>query len=269
MLHRNYIDHHLVDHCTFRCKNCTTYSEYAKPKFGSIESFEKDIKRLSEVLSVNNLRFYGGEPLLHPELVDYIRITKKSGIAKKVGVVTNGQLIPKQSEEFFSSIDDILVSAYTKSSVDYDLIFNILFEKKEKYNFDIIIHEQISFSKFHLLYKQNKDETLNSYNKCWAKDKWNESGCHTVKDGYYYKCSKPISQERFMVDAKMQIENDFIKEDGVYLYDDNLEERLIAYIKSVEPLNSCSYCVGIQPPNPEEWVPWEMLPMKKPEFYPR
>jgi len=279
MLHRNYLAYNVIDHCTFRCKNCTTYSEYAKPKFSQISSYENDVKKISEVLRVNKFELYGGEPLLHPQLVDYILIAKKHNLSKTVSVVTNGQLLPKQSDEFYSVVDNIVVSFYSKSHVDYDPIFDMLFDKKEKYGFSLDIKEQTLFTKYHLLYKQDDEATKYAFKKCWAKDRFNEDGCHTLSEGYYYKCSKPISQERFLKDAKMEIEHDFLKEDGVYLHDDNLEERLSAYIGSNEPLKSCSYCTGFEPPkivstNPvptlqQEWVEWEMLPKKKPQGYPR
>lgn len=276
MIHHKYLQINIVEHCTLRCRGCVTYSEYSPPIFYSVDNFKKDIFRLTKVLKTDVLFFLGGEALLHPDIVKFLTIAKESKIAKEIKVLTNGQLLRKQSDQFFAFVDTIEVSVYPSTIIDYDKVFALLEEKSKVHNFKIERTEWPNFIEgIDIPYRQTPEETQQVFNRCGAH--LITSKCHGILNGYYYKCYKPYRQARLMKDNNIEIIDDFISEDGLYLHDDNLEERLNEYLTLQKPLKTCYYCKGWDkrdinvihdPAYTLDWKPHEQLPRKRPEGYP-
>jgi molybdenum cofactor biosynthesis enzyme MoaA len=44
-----YLEFHLTDHCNLNCKGCSHFCSIANENYLSMESFLKDMKRLSEI----------------------------------------------------------------------------------------------------------------------------------------------------------------------------------------------------------------------------
>jgi MoaA/NifB/PqqE/SkfB family radical SAM enzyme len=77
----------ITDRCNFRCPYCRGLSEFQK---GDIE-WEDFIKILDSVgdKPIKNIRFSGGEPTIHPKLLDMVKECKKRGV-ERVAISTNG-----------------------------------------------------------------------------------------------------------------------------------------------------------------------------------
>ena len=60
----------IVDHCNLNCKCCGHFSPLAPKGFLDINTFERDLKRLHELLygHIHCFELMGGESLLHPRL---------------------------------------------------------------------------------------------------------------------------------------------------------------------------------------------------------
>jgi MoaA/NifB/PqqE/SkfB family radical SAM enzyme len=96
-------DVQLADHCNLNCMGCSNYSPIAPKNFLKKESFNKDCERLS-LLSGGNLEdiyLFGGEPLLHPEIIEIIRIARKHFQNTDIVILTNGILLPKMNDTFW------------------------------------------------------------------------------------------------------------------------------------------------------------------------
>jgi len=52
------------------------------------------------IFGAKTLRFLGGEPLLHPGIIEFIILAKELGIGRRVQVVTNGILLNRMGERF-------------------------------------------------------------------------------------------------------------------------------------------------------------------------
>ena len=71
------VEMHIVDHCNMNCNCCNHFSPLAEPWFISIEDFTLQIKELKEnVSSVKSFILLGGEPTLHPYLLDLCKILR-------------------------------------------------------------------------------------------------------------------------------------------------------------------------------------------------
>ena len=92
----------IVDHCNLNCKCCGHFSPLAPKGFLDINTFERDLKRLHELLygHIHCFELMGGESLLHPRLYDFIFLTAKYVTGEKY-LCTNGVLLSSKPDEFY------------------------------------------------------------------------------------------------------------------------------------------------------------------------
>lgn len=96
-----YIEHHIVDHCNLNCAGCSHFSCIAEPWFEDFETFKKDFSKLSEMTQtqIGIIRLMGGEPLLHPQVNDFMIECRKLFPYSRIELVTNGVLVKKRKSE--------------------------------------------------------------------------------------------------------------------------------------------------------------------------
>jgi len=94
--HITYLRVSLTEHCNFRCLYCTP--EEGTPFFERAEHLQPEeflrLLRLFVGMGVQHLRLTGGEPLIHPRVVDYVRAARALGIGK-ISISSNGVLLEK------------------------------------------------------------------------------------------------------------------------------------------------------------------------------
>ena len=87
----------IVDHCILKCDNCNHLANIASPWFMSKEEFEFTLQKIKEELLPHGLKrvmILGGEPLLHPQILEFCMLARKifpSGI--DIDLLTNGILL--------------------------------------------------------------------------------------------------------------------------------------------------------------------------------
>ena len=96
---------HIADHCNLNCKSCSHFSPLVKENFLDADAFRLDCQRIAELSNgkLEGIRFMGGEPLLHKNIIGILNIGKKYFPKAALDIVTNGILLPKQSEEFWET----------------------------------------------------------------------------------------------------------------------------------------------------------------------
>ena len=99
------IEMHLADHCNLNCNSCSHFSPLADENYLNIDMFERDCQRIAELSSGNLevIRFMGGEPLLHKNIIDILNIGRKYFPDTALDIVTNGIILPQQTEEFWNT----------------------------------------------------------------------------------------------------------------------------------------------------------------------
>ena len=120
-------DHPLLAHiipirrCNLSCTYCNEYDDYSKP----VPTADL-IRRLDKLadLGTSVITISGGEPLLHPELDEVIRHTRKRGMV--AGLITNGYLLVAERIERLNraglewlqiSIDNVTPDEVSKKSL--------------------------------------------------------------------------------------------------------------------------------------------------------
>ena len=97
-----YVEIQLCDRCNLDCAYCSHLSPVSKPVKISLETLEAECHRLANV-GVDEVNLMGGEPLLHPQVIDAIKLTRSILPNIKLIVSTNGLLLPRMSEDFWQA----------------------------------------------------------------------------------------------------------------------------------------------------------------------
>jgi hypothetical protein len=98
------LEYNVVWTCTNSCASCSHFSPVNPVNNVDPESFEKCVITASRTIHAKMFTLLGGEPLIHPSVVDLIWIARKAGIAEQVQVTTNGKLLDKQPDAFWDAL---------------------------------------------------------------------------------------------------------------------------------------------------------------------
>lgn len=96
---------HLTDHCNLNCRGCDNFSSISPKVFAEKDVFEKDCAKMAQLAegNIDEVQLLGGEPLLHPDIEEFLDITRKYFPNTPINIVTNGILITKMKESFWES----------------------------------------------------------------------------------------------------------------------------------------------------------------------
>lgn len=100
-----YFEVHIVDHCNLKCNGCTHFSNISEPKFLDTRILHFHLGRLNRIFGkIDRFRLLGGEPLLHPDIINILNISRKALPYSEIELVTNGLLLDKMTEDFFRTL---------------------------------------------------------------------------------------------------------------------------------------------------------------------
>jgi len=226
---------YLVYHCNLNCAGCAVFSPLAKEKYLDMDSYEQDCKRLSELTNgeVECIRLLGGEPTLHPNLLDFCNITRKYFKQAKIQLVTNGILLPKAEDNFWETCkkNNIIIQISR-----YPLKINMdgIIEKSRRYKVSTEITESKENEMFHLaLDTEGKHSAKDSFYNCWVKN-----SCITLSHGKLYTCSLIPAVEHF---NRYFNKNLTIKEeDGIDINKTKSIKEILRFL--TRPVSFCRYC---------------------------
>ena len=75
----------------------------------TMEQFNLLIQKMNQTGSYKMIRFTGGEPLLHPNIVDFVKISRDNGYL--TSIITNGFLLPNLAEKLGNAgLNQVIIS---------------------------------------------------------------------------------------------------------------------------------------------------------------
>lgn len=185
------------------------------------ETLERDLDNLKKLVHFDMVCAVGGEPTLHPKLETHLDVMRKSGIADKVAIVTNGSRLTELPESVFKKIDILRLSMYGKIHPGTYPLASAL---SEVVGFEL---EAWDYPEFYKQLKSKPDDGVESFARC----EW-KSDCYTIHEGRFYLCPQSAFMPRDIRGPK---------EDGI-LIDDLREEEFAAYLNRKEPFEACKHC---------------------------
>ena len=230
-LNIRYMEYHIAEHCNLNCKACGHLSNITKPEFPDLKGYIRDINRLSDLLeNIDKIRLMGGEPLLNPELGQFIIETKKAFPNTDLRIVSNGLLVPKISEELIQIIKDNDVTFDITQYPPTEKMINEIKSFFNKYNIKNEISEKVNY----FVVSQRKT-AQNGILKHKIYKHCNSRYCHFLTDGKMAVCAKPF------VFSKNGIEYSHFTEDTVDIYDKKINSYKLKRILN-KPINGCLSC---------------------------
>ena len=253
-----FFDVSLCDHCNLNCKGCGSFAPLAKESFLDLEDYIKDAKRLSKISGgvVHHINILGGEPLLHPQLLKFIKVTREQFPIGNINLVTNGILLLKMSDKFWETMreyDILLAPTKYPVQVNYVEIEKKALEMGVRYKYfgDATIENSWIHN---VITEQGDRNELHSFLVCG-----NANNCAVLKNGKIYPCPRS---------ARIELFNDYFNtdfkltnKDYIDIYDDISIDDIMNFL--AKPIPFCKYCNrfantktnwGISKKNIKEWT---------------
>ena len=227
-----YLETNLIDGCNLNCKGCSHFSAlFKRDEIYPLETFRRDVRRLSQVCDIRLFRLLGGEPLLLKNLDRYIKTAREYLPKTDLRIVTNGLLIPSVSRKILDSIREnhciLDISAYAPTLKIADKIKAILSLNKIRF---YLPNQVIDKFDTHLtLHSGNNPEK--------ARTICGDTICRFLRDGKIYRC--PIDALSYRFAEKFGIKN-YPKATGIDIYAPNFSSLLQMLDGNVELCYWCS-----------------------------
>lgn len=217
-----HIDLGVQENCQFKCSGCSHASPTFSPWSMPLAMIERDLFALKPFFEIGSTQILGGEPLLHPQIVDVLRLVKLVRADRECTVITNGALLPKMPDDFWRELEILQISLYPGKPDHRALV-----EEKQK-QFGFAWH-CTQFDSFYRQLKSVPDDGVEAFRNC----RW-KSDCLTVHRGHLYLCS----QSAFFPKALGLPNTDGLPLEGL------TEEKLRTFLYRTEPLKTCKNCLA-------------------------
>jgi len=251
----HHLDIHLTDHCNLNCRSCEHYSSISEPVFADLAEFEKDLQRLSELFSgIDQVYLLGGEPLLHPQVKEFVRVARRYLPDTRLCLMTNGLLVPRMDDAFWTALREtgtILLCDMYPGVANVEKI-----EALAGVN-GVTVEWMEPIEEF---FRAPIDTTggcspSDSFARCIGL-----SNCAIIKDGRMYPCAHiayaNILRKRFDID-----ELEPTDKDSISIYEGASGDDVVDFLMSPRPwCANCDYCAleyfpwGRTERNIDEWV---------------
>ncbi len=224
----------IVEHCNLNCKGCLHFCNLNQEEFYyDCNEYKSDLNRLAELFeNIEVIRLYGGEPLLHPELIKLLEITRKYLKNSKIEVLTNGLLLPYLDEYSFEVIKNLEV--YIRWS-SYPIENGINMKIEDKLIAERVPYYKNEVKEFYGIFNPIGNSNPNyQWEHCSGRD------CHVLRKGYISVCPAPAVEH--IINKTFNQQLDFTTS-RLNIYDKNIDaEKIIEFLE--KPHDVCKYCEG-------------------------
>lgn len=231
-----YFQIHIVEHCNLNCRGCYHFSPLAEEEYLGLEEYTKDIRRLAELFQgeMDQIMLLGGEPLLHPQIAEFLRTTRQYFPKGTIKILSNGILVPKMSEDFWEACESTGTQLWLTRypiRIDYYEIERIAKQhgKVVRYFSD----EPVRTLGHQPLDINGSQDYVANFRKCYRANE-----CILLEHGKMYTCLIAAESRHFSRHFGVNLE--ICEKDYVDIYEvqsaSELQERL------THPTPFCRYC---------------------------
>lgn len=212
------------------------------------ESMERDLALLGRVAHFQFHCLQGGEATLNQQLLEFMDVQERSGIAERYGILTNGVLLHKMTDEFWKKAArpnfELRWSVYPVITDEY---VTEMTAKARSFGVDF---RPGRIGAFKPMFTKHADKGQAVWNICpWR-------ACYTAHEGYFYHCPIAAFFPSQFPELFEEVPHPLV--DG-YPLDTLTEEVIQGMLVRPHPLRSCEICTGAVI---GDWVPWGQLETK-------
>lgn len=254
-----HFEFHLVEHCNLKCAGCTHFAPLAKEEYLSVEEFKSDIRRLS-ALSHKKARFInllGGEPLLHPDIQQFLYYARDAFPDSIIRVITNGIKLLEMDESFWAACrENNIVIGITEYPIEIDYKERIELIKRKGIQFESFSGDDIPRDEmWHLaLDERGLNRPVDNFMRCPR-----ANACVFIKHGKMFNCATMANIAHFNVFFNTKFK--LTKDDGIDIYKVEDVDEILSFLATPKPF--CRYC-NID--NRKYGIKWKLSDLKKDEW---
>lgn len=232
----------IVEHCNLNCQMCDHFSPIAPEQYIQLDELEKEIKRMSELMGgvVRAVKLEGGEPLLHPQINEIIRMIRHYFHTGIIYLYTNGLLLRQWEKNPNGNLwltckeckVDISVTEYP-INLDYEYLRYMAKKYGVNYN-DVTSRDKnkLKYSFHHPFDLKGEQENYHFIN-CFC-----FNNCITLRDGKMYPCSMLPNSHHFNKYYGQNLE--VSDKDYIDIYKAQNFEEIAEFVSNRVPF--CRYC---------------------------
>lgn len=223
----------LTNQCNLECFSCDHYCGYNNDHYYiSLNDLEKNIKIIKQKMkNLQNIILIGGEPLLHPQIIEICTLLRKYFPKKQISIGTNGIKLfnfNTSKIEFLVKklMIDINISIYPLYLKEYDILFDTLEKNNIPFGYQC---SKVNFSKITL--DKNGNQKQNDSTLC---EKMKGDFIFTLYKNKIYSCCVSCCMDAF----------NFSEEENIdYINIFSLQNELNLFNLFKIKQNRCKYCV--------------------------
>ena len=225
----------VAEHCNLQCIGCLYFSPIAEKIFLDVSRYKEDCKRFSELAKkyVYRIDLLGGEPLLHQDIVEIIRITRNYFDKSEIKISTNGILLDRMKPEFWIACKENDVSILITS---YPINLNVQKICEMASQYDVTVKNR--GSDFRMKFCKTSYDVNGSQNKKESFKKCTQKKCHQLNGGKFYICT-PVPCIKHL---NNYFASEFEVSTGDYLDIYRIKDAKELFKLRRKPIPFCRYC---------------------------
>lgn len=244
----DYLEIHLTNHCNLNCACCCHFAPIAEQYFMPVDVFKCDIERLRFLSggNIRRIRLMGGEPLLHPQINEFIEIARLNFPDSEIAIHSNGILLSKMSGDFWSKCADNnieIILSYYPVGIDYTLVYNLARRKKVTLKMSIETNTKL-FRNF----KMDLNGSQSAYKSWYYCTHANASA--NLFEGKLYTCD--IAAHSKHLGKYFNLSLKYTNKDYIDIYSEKSMKSILKKLNKPHPF--CKYCC----PNDSRIIEWKI-----------
>lgn len=231
-------EYDIISTCNLNCEGCTHYAPIGDNEdVLSIEKADIELKLLSNIISdhCNTINIMGGEPLLNPNIIEILSLTRKYFPKTEIQIVTNGILLADMEPDFWQACNELSVGiALTvyPIKIRLDKITSCANEYKVPYS----LYRNGKYFYHFLLDEFGKQDINDSYIKC------NLKNFPLYHDGKLYPCT--IAGCVYKLNNYYNVNFEVSENDCLCIDAETTLEDVYEFLG--KPVSFCKYCMVSQ-----------------------
>jgi organic radical activating enzyme len=226
-----------VLHCNMRCTSCSHLSPLFRKEIVDPAELSRQLRVLAKYYHASFVKVLGGEPLLHPDLLDVIGAIRDSRVADTIQVCTNGTLLSRAPTALWEALDALEISVYPSRMIDPEQIRHYQHLARQ-YDVELTVNY---YQHFRVAYSEAGTDSAELiqgiYDTCKLVNVWL---AHTMIDGWLYKCPQSALLPRQVASADWDN-----RVDGLEITDSvEFRDQLVEFLNRPTPLLACRNCLG-------------------------